>query len=167
MVKLSRKNKLKQLELLNQNKKKCSRCKIIKSMPKFNKDKWHKDNLKTICKSCLKKQYENNKYKILKGIKIFYIKNKQQIAEKDKKYYHVNKEVILEQKKVYYKQNKEAIKTCVKKYKKSRCKLIDKIKYINSLTLKKILCISASNCSAEGSVIFSITKFFSFFLVIS
>ena len=51
--------------------KQCSKCKRVKSVSEFSKDKRYKDNYKNWCKECKKEydknHYQNNKEKILES----------------------------------------------------------------------------------------------------
>jgi hypothetical protein len=86
--------------------KKCTKCGEWKLVSEFYKYKWSKDGLKSQCKMCDKKYYENNKEKIKEQQKEYRENNKEKIKE----YYENNKEKILKQKKDYYENNKEKIK---------------------------------------------------------
>jgi len=79
--------------------KKCSKCKIEKNYSEFHKDKKAKDGLRSRCKCCLKKYYQENK----EYIKQYRKENKERI----KQYYQENKERINEYNKQYQQENKE------------------------------------------------------------
>ena len=46
--------------------KRCSKCKLIQGIENFNKDKNRKDGLNSICRLCRKKYYNENFVKIKK-----------------------------------------------------------------------------------------------------
>lgn len=102
--------------------KKCSKCKIEKSIKFFSKNSSRKDGLNPYCKECVseknrenkekrsvsrKDYYEANRIKISKRAKERYLSNKQIILERSKKYRENNKDVISEKAKKYYSENKE------------------------------------------------------------
>ena len=81
------------------NTKQCSKCKEVKPVTEFTKDKNRKDGLFPWCKSCQKQQYEANKEKILERRKQHYEANKEEILERKKQHYEANKEKIAERNK--------------------------------------------------------------------
>ena len=82
--------------------KTCSKCKQIKDIGEFHKDKGKKDGLVSQCKSCMceraKAYYQENKEKV----KAYYQENKEEIVEQKKAYYQKNKEKIAERNKKRY-----------------------------------------------------------------
>jgi tRNA nucleotidyltransferase/poly(A) polymerase len=68
------------------NTKQCSRCKEVKPLTEFHKDKNRKDGLRSACKSCRKQHYETNKEKIAEQKKQHYEANKEKIAERINRY---------------------------------------------------------------------------------
>ena len=100
----------------------CCKCKLIKEISFFSKDKYSKDGLTYSCKLCKKKQdKESNKNKMAsvkdKEIKNEWRnKNKEKIKEYRKKNYEINKEKILSQNKIYWNNNLSKIKERKKKY---------------------------------------------------
>jgi len=62
-------------------KKKCSKCKEIKSLDKFYKNRKHPDGLHYECKTCHRKYFIENKDKIKEYKKQYYLKNKDTIKE--------------------------------------------------------------------------------------
>lgn len=104
----------------------CCRCKLIKEISCFSKDKYSKDGLTYSCKLCKKKQdKEYNKNKMVsvedKKKKLEYLKkwnkeNYKKIKEHRKKNYEINKEKILLQNKIYWNNNLLKIKERKKKY---------------------------------------------------
>jgi len=81
------------------DKKKCSKCKVVKSFDEFHKDKLRKDGRQSVCKGC-RKQYQKN-YQPQ-----YYEDNKERIIEWNKQYRQDNKEKIKEEKKQYRQDNK-------------------------------------------------------------
>ena len=96
--------------------KKCGKCKEVKTIEAFNKDRTAKDGLQNNCNTCIKKYRQENKEKIKERSKEYYQENKEKIKEKIKKYYQENKEKIKERKKEYYQENKERSKERSKEY---------------------------------------------------
>lgn len=58
------------------NDKKCSKCKIVKSLTEFNKSKSRKDGFHNVCKSCRKKYRQINKKNISEYNKMYRNKKK-------------------------------------------------------------------------------------------
>jgi hypothetical protein len=84
----------------------------------FSKNKRMKDGLKSECKDCVKKYYENNKEKMSERRKNYYSNNKEKEAETNKKYRENNKEKIAKTTKKYRDNNKEYFTEYNKKYRK-------------------------------------------------
>ena len=69
---------------MDEDLKRCSKCKIIQVIDKFNKDINRKDGLNSICRLCRKKYYNENLVKTKKyneqnkERKNIYLKNKQE-----------------------------------------------------------------------------------------
>jgi len=78
--------------------KRCSKCREIKSLTAFSKDKSAKDGVKRRCKAC-----EHN----------YYVSNAEAIGERIRKYREANLETIRERKKRYYDAHAETL--CAKK----------------------------------------------------
>jgi len=89
--------------------KTCSKCKEIKDISEFHKNKQSKDGLKSSCKECSKKFLIENKEKISIQKKEYYLKNKDYINNRNKIYNNKNKEVINKRSKEYNDNNKEKI----------------------------------------------------------
>lgn len=87
--------------IYNLKTKKCTKCKEIKHINMFNKDRSTKDGLRYTCKYC-DKQYHNNNKNILKKKRIEYCKN--------------NKEHIRNKTKIYRKNNNKRLKENLKAY---------------------------------------------------
>lgn len=90
--------------------KKCSKCKIEKSLAEFSKNKSSKDGYNNQCKTCYKEYQQNNKEKINENIKEYQQLNKDKLKEYRKEYYKSNKDKINTQTKQYYQENKEKSK---------------------------------------------------------
>ena len=87
--------------------KQCTKCKEVKPVSEFYKDKAKKDGLRPQCKECKKKHYQENKDKISEWCKKHYQENKKTLIKKYKKYYQENKERENERSRKYRKENKE------------------------------------------------------------
>lgn len=96
--------------------KKCSKCKEVKEVGSFYKDKRRPDGLCSQCKDCQKLRYINNRERILLRCKNYTINNKKSISEYDKKYYMAHKDEINNRHKQYCKDNKAAIDSSRKVY---------------------------------------------------
>ena len=117
--------------MLENNQKKCSCCKLIKSYDSFSSNKAAKDGKQNQCANCMKEYrrinvkkisekrkivYEANKEKILENKKNNYVKNVKKISENRKIDYQNNKEKIIEKSRVYRENNKQKILENKKKY---------------------------------------------------
>ena len=102
--------------------KTCSKCKQIKDIGEFSKDKNKKDGLCSQCKSCvserMKAYYQEKKEKRAEYLR----ENKEKIAKRRKAYYQENKERA----KAYYQENKEEIDERTKAYKQENKEKIAK-----------------------------------------
>lgn len=91
---------------IENNKQKCSCCKIFKPFDEFHKCSATKYKIKNICKDCIKtKSLEYTE------------RNKQIINKRKNQYYKNNKQKYKEYYKEYYQENKEKIKTRIKQNK--------------------------------------------------
>ena len=76
----------------------CYRCREIKNVSCFSKDKYAKDGVKTQCKQCClqqcKEYHKNNKEKISEIDRRYRENNKEKIAAKQHQRYENNKEKI-------------------------------------------------------------------------
>ena len=112
------------IKLFNDNHalKKCTKCKEVKSLDQFTKDKNQKDKKDQTCKVCKKLYSFNNK----KKAKEYRNKNKETAKEYYKEYYKKNKEKI----KQHRIKNKERIKEYNKEYNKKNKEKNNKISRI-------------------------------------
>ncbi len=143
--------------------KKCSgKCKEIKDLDEFSKDKYRKDGLCSRCKDCVNEYYKNNteriskkakewrknnKNKVNKIRKEHYQNNKEKILKQTKAWYLANKEKMIDYRKDYYKNNKEKINQQNKNRIKNsvQCKL--------SVNLRSRLYTAIKNNSKSGSAV--------------
>jgi len=96
--------------------KKCTKCKEVKQIECFHKNKGKKDGYGTRCKSCRKQYYEENKERQAEYKKQYQQENKERLKqyreenkERLKQYRKENKERIAELKKQWREENKERI----------------------------------------------------------
>lgn len=94
--------------------KQCSKCKEVKSVTEFVKDKRAKSGLASHCKTCAKKYREENK----EYLKQWHEENKEKRKEYKKQYYEENKEKINQQSKQYREENKDKKKEYLKQWRK-------------------------------------------------
>jgi hypothetical protein len=88
--------------------KKCSKCGELKPFTNFGKDKYKKDGLTCVCKSCRSL-----------ASKEYYLNNKDAHAVLTKKYYENHKDEISLKNKVYYIENKDMITSRILEYRKT------------------------------------------------
>lgn len=125
--------------------KKCSKCKKIKPLSEFHKDKYSKDNHNSWCKECYKKHYEENLIRIRKQHRKYRKQHYRKKPIKTKLCEVCNKEFKTNysfqkycskecykiahaklqkvQKKKYYQDNKDKIKEYKRKYERQRRKI--------------------------------------------
>jgi len=96
--------------------KKCTKCEEVKGLGFFWKNSARKDGYMSICKSCRKQYYLENKERIAELTKQFYQENKERILERNKQWYQENKDHRAEYCKQYRKENKERISERKKQY---------------------------------------------------
>ena len=112
------------IKLFNDNHalKKCTKCKVVKSLDEFGNERKNKSGKASQCKICLSVQkriyWNNNRIKLLKLKKIYRDNNKETIKEREKIHYHKNKQEILDKQKIYNQKNKQALKKRQKIYQK-------------------------------------------------
>lgn len=110
-------------------KKMCSKCKILKDIDSFSKDKSKKDGYRSkciICYSAYQKEYrEKNKEKIANNQKEYRQKNKNKISIAQHSYRSTNKDKLSAYHKKYVESCKSVIKEYQKQYRKNN---IDRIK---------------------------------------
>ena len=108
----------------------CTKCREVKTIDKFGRNKNNEDGLNLWCKECNNKKskeyYENNKNKILKLQKQYYLDNLEYITEYKKQYQKTNKEVIAVKAKQYQQDNKETIDAYKKQYRENNKEFIAK-----------------------------------------
>jgi hypothetical protein len=93
--------------------KKCNKCKEIKAIEEFSKDRQRKDGFSYYCKECQRTRgkvyYSNNAIKVCKRTKEYYKENKEYVNGRNKKYsrewYKQNIEYARQYAKEYYRSN--------------------------------------------------------------
>ena len=102
------------MEATKEQLKTCSKCKLVKCLHEFQKDKNRIDNLSSTCKTCAHEVYQENKGRCKEYYKI----NREKRLNYQKEYYNENREQRLEYQRQYNDCNKEKIADYVrKKYK--------------------------------------------------
>lgn len=96
--------------------KTCTKCYKIKLISEFNKQKKAKDGHSYWCKECVKEYQKENKKKIKKQKKRYYLKNKEKFIKKVKKWNKEHREKRTKYMQKYYQDNKEKLKQSAKKY---------------------------------------------------
>ena len=78
--------------------KRCSKCGEVKPVSEFSKHAAHKDGLKSQCKACCSKYYQENKEERAKWDEQYYQENKAKILSRNKRYYqeHYGKHTSVE-----------------------------------------------------------------------
>lgn len=88
--------------------KRCSKCKQIKSLTYFNKDKIKVDGYYSSCKECVSKK--PSKIWSKEERRLYYVNHKEVILKKQSIYYQKNKSNRLNSQKNYYKNNRVDIR---------------------------------------------------------
>ncbi|KKK51142.1 hypothetical protein LCGC14_3117940 [marine sediment metagenome] len=100
--------------------KKCSKCKNVKKISEFRKDKTRPDGYQYVCKQCnipYYKQYHiNNKNEICKKNKQYYLANKILINKKAKQYHKKNRNKNNKRTREYYVTHKKETRTTKRNY---------------------------------------------------
>lgn len=140
----------------------CNKCKIIKFLDDFYKDKSKKDKLSTICKLCHKEYILKHIDYILefnrKRANEYYKTHKEKILNYRKKYYETHKIEIKEYKKIYRKIHKDVIKKYnkihrnkINKDKIERRKKDVNLKILNNLR-SRIRCALKKICKSKRTL---------------
>ena len=116
--------------------KQCTKCKEVKPLEEFNKDKSKKDGLRYNCKSCTnsisKKWYKNNPEKGKANAKSWSKDNPDRVKSNKKNWIKENPEKVKAIDKKWYKNNPEKKKASAKKWSKNnpeKRKVITKKQY--------------------------------------
>lgn len=86
--------------------KKCTKCETLQSTVEFRKSKRSKDNLESICKTCLKDKYRKNRESVLSRQKAYYEANRDFRIEDAKRRYWENRDYKLEYNRLNYIKNR-------------------------------------------------------------
>lgn len=108
--------------------KECSKCKLVKPLSEFNRNRTKKDGHEARCRRCscehLKSYREAHKEKLKEEKRKYYKKHKEEIQKRKRKYYKANREEISKIQREYNKANKEEINERKRKcYKANREKI--------------------------------------------
>lgn len=87
----------------------CTKCKIIKEVSEFHKQKDKLDGYRSHCKNCRLEYTKNNKEKLSKRQKELRQKNKDIINKKTRERYNKNKEIMRQKRREYYLQNRDRL----------------------------------------------------------
>ena len=85
----------------------CSKCREIKNISAFGKDKQRRDGLRPSCKECRQIEALQNKEIIAEKNKQYWLNNKIRLNAQNKHYYYAHKKEIAIKKKEYKSKNKE------------------------------------------------------------
>ena len=102
----------------------CNKCRTLKYLTEFYKDKSKKDGYHTQCKICRsnndKEYVRKNKDKLDKQKKEYREQHKAEKADYDKQFREINKDSISQYKKIHYDNNKDTILQHIKEYNKNK-----------------------------------------------
>jgi len=90
--------------------KKCSRCKVVKSLDNFGKYSRAKDGHRGMCLSCRREQGQEDKDKVSARAKEYRKKNKDKIEKRRKEKREQNKEAVSAMRKAYYNKKRDKIR---------------------------------------------------------
>lgn len=118
--------------------KTCTKCNISKELTNFGKSKKGKYGVESLCKSCKKQYYIDNKERHNKRSKQYYLNNKDKIIKNSEKYYINNKDIVGKYNKNYVLENKEKISQYQKKWREENKKYFSEYQKEYQLKRKKI-----------------------------
>ncbi len=120
--------------------KTCTKCKILKDLHYFSKQKISKDGFKNICKKCQRlydiEYRKKNKSKKIATAKTYYFENKEKIRKKSRLYRNENREKVYLLRKKSRARNKESI---AKRYKNWKATKAGKISISNTSSKRRFL----------------------------
>lgn len=104
--------------------KKCSKCKLNKTIDDFHKSSRSRDGLHSYCKACSSKSkkawFKKNRDRALAEMRDYYKNNKEKINQKTREHYFKNLDLYKTYNKKYYQANKEKRREYLKTYENSR-----------------------------------------------
>ena len=106
--------------------KTCSKCKEIKNISEFHKNKQSKDGLKSSCKICRNSENSITRNNNKEYFKEYYINNKEKLNTYKKEWYYINSETLKHNQKEYYSNNKDYINNRNSVYNKENKEIISK-----------------------------------------
>jgi hypothetical protein len=119
----------------------CSKCKKIKSIEDFNKDRTKKDGLRSSCKKCtqiLNRQYHINNIEVRnKKSREYYKKNEEKLKEYQKEYRKNNPEKTREYQKEFRLNNPKKVKEYSKEYRKNNIEKMKKYRRNNAEKIRE------------------------------
>ena len=145
------------------NKRRCSKCKNVKELSLFTKDKKCNNGYSRKCKECTYKSPSriNNKKYIKEYKKSWYSKNREKILKRRKEYYKKNHVQIKKYQFEYNKINKDKVAKRIKEWHKNnphvgiasshKRRILSKSNGINDLTSSQIKEIRKKPCFACGN----------------
>ncbi len=110
--------------------KKCSRCKELKLLNEFHKDKHSKDEHTNWCKSCIKEYQVSRKEERKKWASQYYLENREKILKKEKKFRLENPEKYKQRQKESYLRNREKRLKKFKEYREKNPQQYNKMKRV-------------------------------------
>jgi hypothetical protein len=87
----------------------CSKCKLVKKVSEFHKQKDKQDGYRSHCKSCRIQTFKDNEEQLIKRRKELRQQNKDKINKRVREHYAKNIDIIRQKSKEYYQKNKERL----------------------------------------------------------
>ena len=92
----------------------CNKCKEVKDLSEFHKNKSMKDGLNFYCKSCRiehnRNYHENNREELNERSRTYYKNNREDLLERKRNYYENNREEVIERNRNWGKNNPEKVR---------------------------------------------------------
>lgn len=133
------------------NTKRCRKCGTVKTFDNFYKQTDSKDGLRSKCKECERKYYQERKDHYKQLSTKYHQEHKEHDASVKRKYYQNNKHKINQYTKTYYRQNKAKILANQRAYFRSR--LRDDINFKIACSLRTRLSCAIRNNQKKGSAV--------------
>lgn len=131
--------------------KQCTKCKKVKPLSEFSKDKSRKDGLCPWCKVCQKNWREENKEEISERRRKYRNENKEKVSEHRRKYYDKNRDKLLKKARKYYDEHLEdRIEYAQEYYEKKRDRCLQRLYGITLREYDLMLELQEGGCAICG-----------------
>ena len=87
----------------------CSKCKIVKKVSEFHKQKDKQDGYRSHCKNCRIQTFKNNEEQLIKRRKELRKQNKDKINKRVREHYAKNIDIMRQKSREHYQKNRERL----------------------------------------------------------